>query len=166
MQHLTLVPSASQFLFRERPSHSYRASHPFALPLTKKKKERKSMKPRINRTPLLPGSSTPFLKDDVKLGGENICSMLLILSISKWNLLRANFLWKSIKSDLVLNTCCCLELQDSMFSWNHNLFSNNVFFSVLELNLLFKSSTQSGTWTYWHFVEKTSCSVIRGLNAE
>lgn len=108
MQHLTLVPSASQFLFRERPSHSYSASLPFALPLTKK--ERKSMKPRINRTPPLPSPSAPFLKDDVKFNSENSSILTLILPSNRCYLLGANLHWKWTKTKLKLNAWCCFEV--------------------------------------------------------
>lgn len=92
------------------------------------------MKPRINRTPPLPSSSASFWKDDVKFGSENICSMLLILSVSCWNLLRANSHWKSIKLDLVLNTCCCWGLQYSMFISETIIYSAIIdFFFFLQL---------------------------------
>lgn len=75
MQHLTLVPSASQFLFRERPSHNYCASHLFALPLTKKMEE------EINETKdqwdsTVASISAHFLIDDVKFNGQNRYSLI------------------------------------------------------------------------------------------
>lgn len=100
MQHLTLVPSASQFLFRERPSHSYCASHPVALPLSKK--ERKSMKARINR--LLGCQAHPLLlKDNVKFNCKNNGSDI---NFSHWLLLiKRTFPFKEGENKATLNTC-------------------------------------------------------------
>lgn len=51
---------------------------------TDKKRERKSMKPRINKTLPQPRLSSSFLNNYVKFNSEHSCSLTLILPIVIW----------------------------------------------------------------------------------
>lgn len=124
------------------------------------KKERKSMKPRINRTPPLPSPSAPFFKGWCKVQLWNSCSLTLILPTNCWNALWAHLhqKWSKTKS---INTCCCLEVYLS-----DPIIYSTMILGLLKLNLLLTCSTKGDTWAPWHFVQVASNSVIRDHNAE
>lgn len=107
--HAAPHPGAQCFtILIQRETFSQLLRLPSLCFATDKKKERKSMKPRINRTPPSPSPSAPFLKDDVKFNSENSCSLTWILPTNWPNSLWANFHWEWTQTKLTLNTWFCV----------------------------------------------------------